>query len=60
MEATSERSERVKIPLVCVRACVRGRAYKGDSLGKPLYKGVSLLYDWKSHSGITVPLFVAG
>ena len=59
-EPTSERSERVKIPLACVRLRAGGCAYKGVSSRMPVFTGYFINSLWKSHSGITVPLFVAG
>lgn len=48
-----------------VRVHGRGRVsarapLRGKRLKKPLRIGVPAVYDWKSHSGITVPLFFSG
>ena len=58
-EPTSERSERVKIPLACVRLRAGGCAYKGDLLGTPVFTGYFINSLWKSHSGITEPLYIS-
>lgn len=50
----SEASE-CKVFRACV--CARGRAYKVCYSIMPLFRGFLLYSGWKSHSGITVPLF---